>query len=218
MSDASDSDTQYDFTGMRFLEAVEAPRRPGSYLLPDVVVIDSDGVLSLSAFSLYGKYCYECQRNEDRKCQLTSTEMVKLCNMSVPTIIKARDQLEGYSLIKVIRGDSECRSKRIVVMLGDPFDYHENGDMTWQPKWQDLPSRTQVALNESANRTPGRSLRKKVFERDAYRCRECGEWHDLTVDHIHPWSKGGLTKLSNLQTLCEPCNSRKKDRIDAEPR
>lgn len=54
-----------------------------------------------------------------------------------------------------------------------------------------------------------RSLSKRVFERDAYRCVTCGGHHDLTCDHIIPESKGGPTEFDNLQTMCRPCNSRK---------
>lgn len=56
------------------------------------------------------------------------------------------------------------------------------------------------------------SLSKKVFERDAYRCKHCGTYIDLTVDHIKPESKGGTLDFDNLQTLCRPCNSRKNNR------
>lgn len=55
---------------------------------------------------------------------------------------------------------------------------------------------------------PGR-LRKEVMERDAYRCKHCGDHRDLQVDHVHPESKGGATTLENLQVLCKPCNMKK---------
>lgn len=52
-------------------------------------------------------------------------------------------------------------------------------------------------------------LRKRVFERDAYRCVHCGTHIDLTIDHIKPESKGGTLDFGNLQTLCAPCNCKK---------
>jgi 5-methylcytosine-specific restriction endonuclease McrA len=56
-------------------------------------------------------------------------------------------------------------------------------------------------------------LRRQVFERDAYRCQQCGTHLNLTVDHIIPESKGGTLHLENLQTLCQSCNSRKGVRV-----
>lgn len=58
---------------------------------------------------------------------------------------------------------------------------------------------------------PG-GLRKQILERDAYRCRLCGDWHDLHVDHIIPESRGGPTIFDNLQTLCRTCNLKKGNR------
>lgn len=55
-------------------------------------------------------------------------------------------------------------------------------------------------------------LRKQVFERDAYRCVTCGDWHNLEADNIVPESLGGPTTLDNLQTMCQPCNGRKGNR------
>jgi len=57
--------------------------------------------------------------------------------------------------------------------------------------------------------TISRRLAKRVFERDGYRCVRCGGWVDLTCDHVHPESLGGLTVYENLQTMCRPCNSKK---------
>lgn len=52
-------------------------------------------------------------------------------------------------------------------------------------------------------------LRWNVWCRDNFTCRHCSRRDRLTVDHVIPESRGGETVLSNLQTLCRPCNSRK---------
>jgi len=52
-------------------------------------------------------------------------------------------------------------------------------------------------------------FRWAVFERDNFTCKHCGSRRFLTVDHIHPESKGGELTMENAQTLCNSCNSRK---------
>jgi 5-methylcytosine-specific restriction endonuclease McrA len=56
-------------------------------------------------------------------------------------------------------------------------------------------------------------LRAAIYERDGFRCIECLTDEDLTLDHIHPWSKGGADTYDNLRTLCRSCNSRKGARV-----
>jgi 5-methylcytosine-specific restriction protein A len=52
-------------------------------------------------------------------------------------------------------------------------------------------------------------LRWRVWERDNFTCQNCGSRKHLAVDHILAESKGGMMVLSNLQTLCGRCNSKK---------
>lgn len=44
------------------------------------------------------------------------------------------------------------------------------------------------------------------------RCVKCGKKRKLTADHVVPISKGGDSYITNIQPLCKPCNSSKKDR------
>lgn len=62
------------------------------------------------------------------------------------------------------------------------------------------------------------NVRYKVFERDGFACRYCGQKAPnvvLHVDHIHPVSRGGTDHIDNLCTACSACNSGKSsDPID----
>lgn len=59
---------------------------------------------------------------------------------------------------------------------------------------------------------PGQ-LRTQVFERDEYRCVDCGTHKDLTIDHVIPESAGGPTEFDNLATRCRSCNSSKGTKV-----
>jgi len=57
--------------------------------------------------------------------------------------------------------------------------------------------------------------RKNLFKRDRYTCQYCGIQpgpEELTVDHIVPRSKGGVSSWENCVLACVECNKRKADR------
>lgn len=56
-----------------------------------------------------------------------------------------------------------------------------------------------------------KNIRHFIFKRDEYKCLKCHNADRLAIDHIIPISKGGKNTLSNLQTLCTSCNSKKSD-------
>ncbi len=57
-----------------------------------------------------------------------------------------------------------------------------------------------------------KEVRKRVYERDGYKCIECGTTENLTIDHITPIIEGGLNIEKNMQTMCYSCNSYKSNR------
>jgi 5-methylcytosine-specific restriction endonuclease McrA len=58
--------------------------------------------------------------------------------------------------------------------------------------------------------------RQNVFKRDRHTCQYCGTLKNLTLDHVHPRSKGGKSSWSNLVTACQRCNAHKGDRTPEE--
>lgn len=57
--------------------------------------------------------------------------------------------------------------------------------------------------------------RRNLFKRDHHTCQYCGAQPDadeLTVDHIIPRSKGGVSSWINCVLACVPCNKKKADR------
>ena len=72
------------------------------------------------------------------------------------------------------------------------------------------------------NRYPNRRVgfnRRNIFARDDNCCQYCGRrfpTSELSLDHIHPLSRGGLTNWQNVVCACTRCNKRKGGRTPAE--
>lgn len=68
------------------------------------------------------------------------------------------------------------------------------------------------------DRIPKRSVafsRRNLFKRDKYTCQYCGKQPgstDLTIDHVLPRSKGGVSSWDNCVLACINCNKRKADK------
>ena len=57
--------------------------------------------------------------------------------------------------------------------------------------------------------------RRNVFKRDHYTCQYCGAQpgsEELTIDHVLPRSRGGVSSWANCVLACMACNKRKADR------
>ncbi|GFR46158.1 hypothetical protein Agub_g7685 [Astrephomene gubernaculifera] len=54
--------------------------------------------------------------------------------------------------------------------------------------------------------------RRNVMVRDGFCCQYCGGRRELTIDHVHPVSRGGGESWNNLVTACMRCNQKKSDR------
>lgn len=93
-------------------------------------------------------------------------------------------------------------------------------------RWQAENPRTRAAKNHryrAKKRGGGGSYTASEFtamcNRYGNRCLRCGRRDlPLTVDHVVPLDLGGTNDISNLQPLCQPCNSSKNNKyIDYRP-
>lgn len=53
--------------------------------------------------------------------------------------------------------------------------------------------------------------RHNIFKRDGNKCQYCSSVYDLTIDHVLPRSRGGISSWDNLTTACRQCNAKKGD-------
>ena len=63
--------------------------------------------------------------------------------------------------------------------------------------------------------------RRNIFKRDRFTCQYCGAQpgtEDLTIDHVLPKSRGGISSWTNCVLACSDCNHRKADRTPEEAR
>lgn len=80
----------------------------------------------------------------------------------------------------------------------------------------------EVILLSRYNRVPCHEApftRRNLFLRDDYTCQYCGKRSGsqlLSVDHVHPRSRGGSTTWENCVLACVGCNARKADQTPKE--
>jgi ATP-dependent DNA helicase RecQ len=61
-------------------------------------------------------------------------------------------------------------------------------------------------MSSSQEQNQYNQIRRKVLERDSWRCQLCGSMQDLHVHHQTFRSHGGADCIDNLVTLCSGCH------------
>ena len=91
-------------------------------------------------------------------------------------------------------------------------DYHENISISSTNKKYQLPKVMRLFC-KVGKISEVKFNRMNIFYRDSFTCQYCNirfNSKDLTLDHVHPKSKGGETSWTNIVTACEKCNCKKK--------
>lgn len=111
-----------------------------------------------------------------------------------------------------------CTVRRAaVLLLKEKAEVVEHGSWELRSESLTLPRPVVIRLVTYVN-VPRDTHRRKitrraVFARDRWTCQYCGSRGNLTVDHVVPRSKGGVSAWENIVTSCAPCNRRKGDRL-----
>jgi 5-methylcytosine-specific restriction endonuclease McrA len=131
-----------------------------------------------------------------------------------------------YAPVLVLNASYEpiniCAARRAIVLVlkGVAMTEEENGHyLHAQRLAMRLPS---VIRLLEYRRIPHQSRalsRKNILLRDRNTCQYCGEVlssGDLTLDHVVPRSRGGLSTWENLVACCHGCNREKGNQLLAE--
>jgi len=100
-----------------------------------------------------------------------------------------------------------CNARRAIVLLIKHKAHMVTEKVIRLIEYIRLPYRRLMANH------PTRNL---IYKRDGYTCAYCGAKERLTIDHIHPTSRGGQDTWENLVTACCKCNSLKGNRTPQE--
>lgn len=115
-----------------------------------------------------------------------------------------------------------CAARRAIVLVlkGVAIAEEENGHFLHSSRLRiRVPS---VIRLLEYRRIPHQSRalsRKNILLRDRNACQYCGEVlpsSELTLDHVVPRSRGGLSTWENLVACCHHCNRRKGNRLPGE--
>ena len=133
--------------------------------------------------------------------------------------------LLGYTPAKVQEVAEQIREAYIFYLLTNPqvrlaISRQPAGKAATKLRWFGFKVEVQNILNKAVEpRFFSYEVRRQLFDASPM-CAICKNqihsFDDSTVDHIHPYSKGGKTILTNGQLAHRSCNARKSFRLQKE--
>ena len=110
------------------------------------------------------------------------------------------------------------RTENIIIPESDVKEHHTNIIYSANSEFQ-LPNVILLSRYEKLPQQRVHFSRRTIYRRDNFTCSYCGckpGTEELSLDHIVPKSKGGLTSWTNVTLCCRKCNSRKADKLPEE--
>jgi len=117
----------------------------------------------------------------------------------------------NYEINYIIRG---CSADQLKEYLDNSFASEDDKKFAIKV----LTFIDQQETKRKRKRAADMKLRMRVLVRDNFLCRYCGRKVEpnTPLDHVIPYSLGGLTEDNNLVVSCKPCNSKKAGKTLAE--
>jgi 5-methylcytosine-specific restriction endonuclease McrA len=115
-----------------------------------------------------------------------------------------------------------CAARRAIVLVlkGVARTEEENGHILHAERFEiRLPSVIRLLEYRRIPHQTRALSRKNILLRDRNTCQYCGTVvpsSELTLDHVVPRSRGGLSTWENLVAACHPCNRRKGNQLVIE--
>src|SRR6266404_5116320 len=115
-----------------------------------------------------------------------------------------------------------CAARRalVLVLKGVAMTEEENGHFLHAQRIaMRLPSVIRLLEYRRIPHQTRALSRKNILLRDRNTCQYCGEVlasSELTLDHVVPRSRGGLSTWENVVACCHPCNRRKGKQLPHE--
>jgi len=115
-----------------------------------------------------------------------------------------------------------CAARRAIVLVlkGVAMAEEENGHIMHSARLAlRVPSVIRLLEYRRIPHQTRALSRKNLLLRDRNTCQFCGSVlpsSELTLDHVVPRSRGGLSTWENLVACCHPCNRQKGNRLPSE--
>jgi len=153
------------------------------------------------------KLGFEITDNNDIIFGIFDTKTKKLLNTTVDKFVN------DFIAISIIKGHF-MTNKGYELEILPSYKYDSN---LYESKDIEIEVKSRKMIISKTNRVIPLGIRYKILERDNGKCTLCGKSPEkngviLHIDHILPYSLGGLTEMSNLQTLCADCNIGKSNK------
>jgi 5-methylcytosine-specific restriction endonuclease McrA len=141
-----------------------------------------------------------------------------MTNIKTVTFLKSRFLMDDVLVLnftyEVLRIAPLKRALKLVFAGKAEIVHRYLGTIFSERSIFDRPSTVRMLYYIGKRKGNVRLTRKAVLIRDDHTCQYCSVHgnRSMTIDHIHPQSKGGKSTWENLVACCQNCNSRKGNR------